>query len=112
MKAQEPHDPIVSDLGRTRSITQQKHGELNQRVGLSYNEKQQYYNGFPRKAEAHTHQMNVTRKQGWQEQDTMPMLRAPEVHFRNTNILHPGGACGRRQELEAVRTPGRATFIT
>ena len=87
MNAQQPHDTIVSDLGRTRSIKRQEAGQLNQQPGLTYQKPQQYYNGFPRKAEAFTHQMNINKKQGWQRQDTMQMLSAPMVHFRQDHFF-------------------------
>ena len=87
MNAQQSHDTIVSDLGRTRSIKRQEAGKLNQQPGLTYNAPQQYYNGFPRKAEAYTHQMKINKKQGWQRQDTMQMLSAPMVHFRQDHFF-------------------------
>ena len=33
------------------------------------------------KARAYTHQMNIKAKLGWQEQDAMKMLHAPDIHF-------------------------------
>ena len=87
MKAQAPHDPIVSDLGRSRSIKRQEQADLDQKPGLTYNAAQQYYNGFPRKAKAHTHQMHVKAKGGWQQQDSMQRLSAPTIQFRQDHFF-------------------------